>query len=133
MPSRICPNSQMEHTSLLGNLNIKSLETTLISNFLLQSYHSLLITSRISRINIKFPLKELVGIVRTKVLTQNTKTFTILGNLLPITSNILQVLGEIGARSFEDLAIYRSCHLWFDVDICLVSFYGRSKNMIGCS
>jgi hypothetical protein len=114
-----------------NGLNVKSLEATLASNLLLQSDHPLLIASGVSRVTFQFPLQELVGIVGLEVLIQDTKTLSILGDLLPVTLDILEVLGEVCVRPFKYLGVDCGVRLGLDVDISLVCFGGRCEDMIG--
>jgi hypothetical protein len=113
------------------NPNSKSAETTTASDLLLQVNHSLLIASWVSRVTLEVPSQELVGIVRDKVLLQNTKPLAIRSDLLPVTLHILEVLREVRVRALVDLAVDRICHLRLDVDVQLVRLGRVGNDIVG--
>lgn len=114
-----------------SDLEVESLETALPRHILLQRQHPLLITCRISRVAAQLPIQELIRVIRLEALVENTQTLAILGNFLPVTLNILQILGEVGVRALVYLPVDDGCHLGLDIDVCLVCFGWGGDDMVG--
>ena len=113
------------------NLNIQSAEPTTASDLLLQVDHALLVASWVSRVALQVPAKEFVGIVRQKVILQNTQSLPVRSHLLPVTLHILEVLREVRVRALVDLAVDWVSHLRLDVDVFLVRLGGAGNDIVG--
>ncbi|KAI6764615.1 hypothetical protein HG531_012502 [Fusarium graminearum] len=78
------------------------------------------------------PLEVRVGVVRLKALIKHTKTLSVLGNLVPVTTNVLEILAKVGKAALEDLAVQIRAHDGFEINVlgpCLVRL-GEDK--VGC-
>ena len=109
--------SSRSRNSASAPLDIQPLEPTKAGNLLLELNHLLLITSRISLVLFQSPFEELISVVRLKTLLQNAQSLAIVGNLGPITLNILQILREVGVAALENLTVERRAHDGFEVDV----------------
>lgn len=49
----------------------------------------------------------------------------------PVTLDVLQVLGEVGERALEDLAVKGRSHSGLNIDVSLVSLLGLRKDKVG--
>lgn len=111
-------------------LNGKTLEATAASDVLLELNHSLLVTSGVRRLALKLPGEELVGVVGDKVLGKNLKTLAVLGDLVPVTLDVLQVGGEVSVRALEDLAVDGGGHLGLHVDVLSEGLSGVGEDIV---
>ena len=87
------------------------------SDLLLKLRNSLLIAERILRLSLEGPVKEGVGVVGLKVGLQNTEPLTIFGDLVPVTPDVLEILGKVGVASLKDLAVEVCAHGRLEVDV----------------
>lgn len=113
--------------------HLQTLEATLASNLLLQFRHTLLVTQRVGRIRVQRPGEVLVGVVRLEVGIKDTQTLSVVGNLSPVTTDVLQVTAEVGERPLEDLTVDRGSHDGLHVN---VFFEGRCRlceNVVRCT
>jgi hypothetical protein len=111
-------------------LNGKTLEATAASDVLLELNHSLLVTSGVRRLALKLPGEELVSVVGDKVLGKNLKTLAVLGDLVPVTLDVLQVGGEVSVRALEDLAVDGGGHLGLHVDVLSEGLSGVGEDIV---
>lgn len=115
----------------LSSSSDKTLEATLGSNLLLQLDHSLLVTARVGRVRVESPGEVLVGVVGHEAWVKDTQTLAVVGDLVPVTVDVLQVTTEVGVRALEDLAVDWGTHDGLDVDVFLVCLLGRGENVVG--
>lgn len=103
--------------SNLDLLNLKAAETALVRNVALELRHTLLVTQRILRLPCQSPFKVLVGVVGLKIGAQNAKPLPVVGDLLPVALDVLEVLGEVREAALEDLAVQLRAHHGLEVDV----------------
>merc|ERR1712003_209303 len=112
-------------------LNIQALEATFLSNTLLQLDHPLPITSRVRLVSLSRPGKELVRIVRHKVLVQHPKPLAVPGHLLPVPLHVLEIRREVREAPLEDLTIELATHRGLEVDVFRPSFGRVGQDEVG--
>ena len=59
------------------------------------------------------------------------KTLAVLGDLLPISLDVLQILGEVRVRALVDLPVDGGGHLRLDINIGSVSFGRGGEDVVG--
>lgn len=114
-----------------SNGSLQSDKAAILLDALLQNNHSLLITRRILRLALKFPLQELVGKIGLEPFVQNTQSLAVSGNLLPIALHVLQISAEIRKAPLEDLAIGRRVENRLDVQKLLPGLGRFGEDEIG--
>lgn len=122
---------QFEKLSLSSHL--QTVESTLGSNLLLQLHHALLITEGISGVPVQRPREVLVRVVGDELRIQDTQTLAVVGNLVPVALDVLQVTAEVGERALEDLAVHGGSHDRLHIDVFLVCLCGLGENVLGCA
>lgn len=121
-----------EAFSILGRSNtIETTETSAACNLALEFHHALLVASGVLRVCIKNPLEVLVGIVGDKVRAKDSEALAVLGHLAPVALDILEVLGEVGEASLEDLPVKFGTHDWFEIDIFSPGSLRLTQNKVG--
>ena len=106
-------------------------EATTTSDSLLQLGHLLLVLSWILRVGSQVPLQELVSVVGLETRIQHSQPLAVLGNLFPVTLDILQVLREVGKAALKDLAVKSCPHGRLEVDVLSRSVFRMSEDKIG--
>jgi hypothetical protein len=124
------PGSSSSRDCASAPLDIKPLEATKPSDFLLQSHHLLLVGSRIRLVLFQSPLKELVRVVRLKAVLQHAKSLAVVGDFGPIAFHILQILREVRETALEDLTVQRGAHDRFEIDVLSPSLLGLSEHKV---
>ena len=125
--------SRRGHSYLGARGHLQTLEATLASNLLLQFRHTLLITQRVGRILVQGPGEVLVGVVRLEVGVKDTQTLSIVGNLSPVTADVLQVTAEVSERPLEDLTVDRGAHDGLHVNVFFESGCRLREDVVGCT
>ena len=115
----------------LSDSNLQTLEATISSNLLLQLDHTLLVTARVDRVSFQRPAEVLVGVVGHEARVKDTQTLAVVGNLLPVTGDVLDILAEEGVRALEDLAVDGGTHDGLHVDVFLVGLRGGCEDVLG--
>lgn len=110
---------------------MKAAEATLLRDVVLQLRHTLLVTQRILRLPCQSPLKVLVGVVGLKVGAQNAKPLPVVGDLLPVALDVLEVLGEVREAALEDLAVQLRAHHGLEVDVLQPGLLGLLEHEVG--
>lgn len=125
--------SSFQHLSGSGDLlagDLKSLEATLSSDLLLELGHALLVASRVGRVAVQRPAEEAVGVVGLEVSIQDFETLAVVGDLGPVTLDVLQVTAEVGVGALEDLAVDGSAHDRLDVDELFIGLGGLRDDIV---
>ena len=115
----------------LSHGNLQTLEATISSNLLLQLDHTLLVTARVNRVSLQRPAEVLIGVVRHEVGVEDAQTLAVVGNLLPVTVHVLDILAEEGVGALEDLAVDGGAHDGLHVDVFLVRLRGSRDHVVG--
>lgn len=115
----------------LDLLNLQTAETTLVRNVALQLRHTLLVTRRVLRLPSQGPLEVLIGIVGLKVGAQDAKPLAVVGDLLPVALDILEVLAEVREAPLEDLAVELRAHDGLEVDVLEPGPLGLLDHKVG--
>jgi hypothetical protein len=102
-----------------------------VRNVALQLCHALLITERVLRLPTQGPLEIFVSVVGLKVGAQDTKPLPVLGDLLPVALDILEVLGEVRKAPFKDLAVELRAHHGLEVDVLEPGLLGLLEHKVG--
>lgn len=106
------------------------MEAAAAGNIALEFNHALLVASRVGRVGLETPAEEIVGVVGLEVGAQNAKSLTILGDLVPVALDILQVLGEVGVAALKDLPVELGVHDGLEVDVLLPGLVGVGENKV---
>lgn len=112
-------------------LQLQATETAATGNIALKLNHSLLVPRRVLRVGVKTPSQKLVGVVGLEALVQNSKPLAVLGNLSPVTLDVLQVMREVREAALEDLAVEVRAHDRLEVDILLPGLLGLLEDVVG--
>lgn len=110
---------------------MKALEPALSGDLLLQLSHALLVTKRVGGVRIQVPGEVLVGVVGLKVRVEDAQALSVVGNLGPVTLDVLQIAAEVRKGALEDLAVHRGSHDGLDVDVLLVGLGGLREDVVG--
>lgn len=110
---------------------MKAAEAALVRDVALQLRHSLLVTKRILRLPCQSPLKVLVGVVGLEVGVQNAEPLPVVGDLLPVALDVLEVLGEVREAALEYLAVQLRAHHGLEVDVLQPGLLGLLEHEIG--
>lgn len=76
------------------------------------------------------PGQEFVGHVLLEVLANNTETLAVVGDLVPVTLDVLEIFGKVAERALEDLAVHFAVHVWLHFNKELVSFGRLFKHVV---
>jgi len=118
-------------SSCSGRLNSKTLESTVGGNLLLQFSHTLLVTGGIGRVRFQGPGKVAVNVVGLEAGIEDTETLAVVGDLLPVTLDVLQVTAEVGVGALENLAVDGGSHDGLHVNVFLVGASGVGNDGVG--
>lgn len=106
------------------------MEAAAAGNIALEFNHALLVAGWVGRVGLETPAEEFVGVVGLEVGAQNAKSLTILGDLVPVALDILQVLGEVGVAALKDLPVELGVHDGLEVDVLLPGLVGVGENKV---
>lgn len=136
-PLELLPNSQCNEcmaavpvSSDLDLLNLQTAEAALVRDVALQLRHALLVTRRVLRLPSQSPLEVLVGVVGLEVGAQNAEALPVVGDLLPVALDVLEVLGEVREAPLEDLAVELRPHHGLEVDVLQPGLLGLLEHVV---
>jgi hypothetical protein len=111
--------------------------------------HTFLVGNRISRLAVKLPAQERIGVVRLVVRREDCEALAVVSDLsldsslvnifgrrgrpetYPVTLDILQILREVGKGTFKDFAVEIRSHSGLHVNVVGISFLGLGKDIVG--
>lgn len=100
-------------------------------HLLLQLRHLLLVTGWVLRFWLENPIQETVGVIWFEVLVQDTEPLTILGNLGPVSLDVLEILGKVGIAALKNLPVELRTHDRLKVDVLSPGLLGLLDNEVG--
>lgn len=101
-------------------------------NIFLQARHPFLVTCRILRFGSERPVQELIGVVRLKADVKNTQPLAVRSDFLPVTLDVLQILGEVGVAPLKYFPIEGGVHSRLEIDILGPSLLGLRDHKVRC-
>ena len=110
--------------------SIQSLKSTSGPDIALKLSHSLLITNRVRRLLVQSPLEERIRIIRHEVGVQDPQSLAIVGDLGPVSLDVLQILGQVSEAALEDLPVQWRVQYGFEVDELLPGLLGLREHEV---